>query len=64
LQYVSRKSDPFFRFFPSRGIYRRKGGIRGWTKWSHPLVARARGRPRRPRVSLAPGPLPSHLRTL
>jgi hypothetical protein len=26
LQYVSRKSDPSFRFFPSRGIYRRKGG--------------------------------------
>jgi hypothetical protein len=26
LQYVSRKSDPSFRFFPSRGIYRQMGG--------------------------------------
>jgi hypothetical protein len=40
LQYVSRKSDPSFRFFPSRGIYRQKGGIKRWTSWSHPLVAR------------------------
>jgi hypothetical protein len=39
LQYVSRKRDPSFRFFPSRGIYWRKGGIRGWTSYSHPLVA-------------------------
>jgi hypothetical protein len=31
LQNVSRKSDPSFRFFPSRGIYRQKGGIRRWT---------------------------------
>jgi hypothetical protein len=63
LQYVSRKSDPSFRFFPSRGIYRRKGGVRGWTSWSHPLVARSGAGPRRPRVSLALGPPPSHLRT-
>jgi hypothetical protein len=28
LQYVLRKRDPSFRFFPSRGIYRRKGGVR------------------------------------
>jgi hypothetical protein len=57
LQYVSRKSDLSFRFFPSRGIYRWKGGIRGWTSWSHPLVLRPGSGPRRPRVSLAPGPL-------
>jgi hypothetical protein len=63
LQYVSRKSDPSFRVFPLRVIYRRKGGIRRWASWPHPLVARARGRPRHPRVSLAPGPPPSHLRT-
>jgi hypothetical protein len=28
LQYVSRKTDLSLRFFPSRGIYRRKGGNR------------------------------------
>jgi hypothetical protein len=55
LQYVSRKSDPSFRFFPLRGIYRRKGNVRRWARWPHPLVARARGRSRHPRVSLAPG---------
>jgi hypothetical protein len=36
LQYVSRKSDLPLRFFPSRGIYRRKEGVRGWTRRSHP----------------------------
>jgi hypothetical protein len=46
LQYVSRKSDPSLRFFPSRAIYRRKGSVRRWASWPHPLVARARGRPR------------------
>jgi hypothetical protein len=30
LQYVLRKSDPSFRFFLLRGIYRRKGSIRRW----------------------------------
>jgi hypothetical protein len=63
LQYVSRKSDSSFRFFPSRGIYRQKGSVRRWASWPHPLVARARGRLRHPRVSLAPGPPLSHLRT-
>jgi hypothetical protein len=24
--------DRVFRFFPSRGIYRRKGGVRKWTR--------------------------------
>jgi hypothetical protein len=37
LQYVLRKSDLSFRFFPSRGIYRRKGapggGPGGLTPW-------------------------------
>jgi hypothetical protein len=63
LQYVSRKSDPSFRFFPSRGIYRLKGSVRRWASWPHPLMAQARGRPRHPRVSLAYGPPPSHLRS-
>jgi hypothetical protein len=31
LQYVSRKIDRALRFFPSRGIYRPKGGVRRWT---------------------------------
>jgi hypothetical protein len=61
LHYVSRKSDLSFRFFPSRGIYRRKGGRReasgggptGLTPWWHGLG----GRSRQPRVSLASGPL-------
>jgi hypothetical protein len=36
LQYVSRKSHPSFRFFPSRGIYRRKGNVKRWPSWPHP----------------------------
>jgi hypothetical protein len=63
LQYVSRKIDRGFRFFPSRGIYRRKGGVGRWTRRPHLLVARARARPHRPRVWPAPAPPPSHLRT-
>jgi hypothetical protein len=52
------------RFFSSRGIYRRKGGVRRWTRQSHPLVARPGPGPHHPRVWLAPGPPPSHLQTL
>jgi hypothetical protein len=63
LQYVSWKSDPSLRFFPLRGIYRQKGSVRGCASWPHTLVVRARGRPRHPRVILAPGPPLSHLRT-
>jgi hypothetical protein len=36
LQYVSRKIDRVSRFFPSRVIYRQKGGIRRWTRRPHP----------------------------
>jgi hypothetical protein len=35
LQYVLRKSDPSLRFFPSRGLYRRKGIVRGGTRRPH-----------------------------
>jgi hypothetical protein len=63
LQYVLRKSDPSFRFFPSRGIYRRKGNVRRWARWPHHLVARPGAGPRYPMVWLAPGPPPSHLRS-
>jgi hypothetical protein len=48
-------------FFPSRGLYRRKGIIRGGTRWSHHMVARPGAGPHHPMVSLAPGPPPSHL---
>jgi hypothetical protein len=29
------KSDRVFRFFPSGGLYRRRGGVRGGPGWSH-----------------------------
>jgi hypothetical protein len=63
LQYVLRKIDRAFTFFPSRGIFRRKGGVRRWARRPHPLVVRARARPRHPRVWPACGPPPSHLRS-
>jgi hypothetical protein len=46
LQYVSWKIDRGFRFFPSRRIHRRKGGVRRWTRAAHPLVARDGAWPR------------------
>jgi hypothetical protein len=39
LQYVSWKSVRLFRVFPSKGIYRRKGDVRRWTRGPHHLVA-------------------------
>jgi hypothetical protein len=57
LQYVSWKRDPSFRFFPSKGNYRRKGSVRGWTRAAHPLVARPDPSLPRRRVWPAPGPL-------
>jgi hypothetical protein len=39
LQYVSWKSIRLLRVFPSMGIYRRKGDVRGWTRGPHHLVA-------------------------
>jgi hypothetical protein len=32
------KSVHLLRVFPSKGIYRRKGDVRRWTRWSHHLV--------------------------
>jgi hypothetical protein len=63
LQYVSWKSDRSLRFFPMKGIYRRKGDIRGWTRGPHHLVARPGGGPRHPMVQPPPGPPPSLLWT-
>jgi hypothetical protein len=40
LQYILWKSVRLFRVFPSKGIYRRKGDVRGWTRGPHHLVAR------------------------
>jgi hypothetical protein len=53
----SRKNDQSLRFFPSRGLYRRKGIVRGGASWPHHGVARPGARPRPPMVSLSPGPL-------
>jgi hypothetical protein len=44
------------RVFTIEGIYRRKGDVRRWTRWSHPLVAWPRGGPRHHRVWLPLGP--------
>jgi hypothetical protein len=52
-----RKIDWVFRSFPSGGIYRRKGSVRRWARWTHQQGARARGWPRHPVVWLARGPL-------
>jgi hypothetical protein len=57
LQYVSWKSDPSFRFFRWRGIYRRKGRVRRWASWPYHLVAQPGAGPRHLMVWLAPGPL-------
>jgi hypothetical protein len=45
LHYVSWKSVRPLRVFPLKGIYRRKGDVRRWTRWSHHLVARLGGGP-------------------
>jgi hypothetical protein len=56
LQYVSWKSVCPLRVFPSKGIYRWKGHVRGWTRGPHHLVARPRGGPCHPMVRLPSGP--------
>jgi hypothetical protein len=63
LQYVSWKSVRPFRVFPSKGIYRWKGDVRGWTRGPHHLVAQPGGGPRHPMVRLPSGPPPSLLWT-
>jgi hypothetical protein len=35
LEYVSGKSNPSIRFFPSRGLYRQRGIVRRWTRGPH-----------------------------
>jgi hypothetical protein len=64
LQYVSWKSVWAFRVFSTKGIYRRKGDVRGWTRGQHHLVAQPGGGPCHPMVQLPPGCSPSLLWTL
>jgi hypothetical protein len=63
LQYVSWKSDWSLRVFSTKGIYRRKGNVRGWTRGPHHLVVRPGGGSRHPMVRLPPGWSPSLLWT-
>jgi hypothetical protein len=62
LQYVSWKVSPL-RVFLSKGIYRWKGDVRRWTRWSHHLVARPGGGLHHPMVQLPLGSSPSLLWT-
>jgi hypothetical protein len=52
-----------FRVFPSRGLNRRKGDVRRWTRGSHPLVAQPRCGPRHHQVWPPLGPPPTLLWT-
>jgi hypothetical protein len=44
------KSDRVLRFFPSGGLYRRRGDIRGGARWPHTMAARPGPGPRQPGV--------------
>jgi hypothetical protein len=63
LQYVFWKRVRALRVFSTRRIYRRKGDVRGWTRRSHPLVARPGPSQCHHRVWLAPGLSPALLWT-
>jgi hypothetical protein len=63
LQYVSWKSVSSLSVFSMKGIYRRKGNVRRWTRGPHHLVAQPGGGPRHPMVRLPPGCSPSLLWT-
>jgi hypothetical protein len=63
LQYVSWKRVHPLRVFPLKGIYRQKGDVMRWTRWSHHLVARPGGGPRHIIVQLLLGLFPSLLWT-
>jgi hypothetical protein len=64
LQYVFLEKSSGPRVFSTEGINRQKGDVRGWTRRSHPLVARPRPSPRHQQVWLAPGLSPALLWTL
>jgi hypothetical protein len=57
LQYVSGKSDTSLRFFPLRGLYRRRGIVRRWARRPHHGWAWPGDGARPPVVWLASGPL-------
>jgi hypothetical protein len=63
LQYVSWINVRPLRVFLLKGIYRRKGDVRGWTRGQHHLVACPGGGLRHPMVRPPPGPAPSPLWT-
>jgi hypothetical protein len=56
------KSDRVLRFFfPSRGLYRRRGDVRGGPRPPHTMAARPGAGPRQPGVRAPGGPSPSPL---
>jgi hypothetical protein len=55
--------DRGFLGFPSRGIYRRKGSVRKWTRGPHLPLARPGGGPRHGVAWPPSGSPPSHLWT-
>jgi hypothetical protein len=63
LHYVLRKIDRVFEVFPSRGIYRRKGGVRRLTRGPYHSLARPGGGPRHGMVRLPSSTPPSLLWT-
>jgi hypothetical protein len=56
------KTDWVLRFFPSGGLYRRRGDVRGGARRPHARVARPRPWPRQPGVWGPCGPPPTPLR--
>jgi hypothetical protein len=56
------KSDRVLRFFPSGGLYRRRGDVRGGARWPHTMAARPGPGPRQPGVRAPGGPSPTLLR--
>jgi hypothetical protein len=63
LQYVSWMDLLGYRVFAMKGIYRRKGNVRGRSRGPHHLVARPGDGPCHPMVRLPPGPSSSLLWT-
>jgi hypothetical protein len=63
LTLVTRKSNPSLRFFPTRGLYRRRGVVRRWARRPHHGWVRPGAGPSPPVVWPAFGPPPSHLRS-
>ena len=57
------KSDRVLRFFPSGGLYRRRGDVRGGPRLPHTMVAPPGAGPRRPGVWGPRGPPPTPLQT-